>query len=102
MSNVIQFPARGAVLERKVAELERQVAAWMADACPSYLVYSENVARWVADPGGLAGMLRRLAAAGGRVADADSRGIRDWEARVDLMAAEIAAEYLGAHAATPT
>lgn len=94
---ILQFPDRGAHLERKVAEVEKQVEAWIGKD-GSWLVYSEQIARWAVDPRGLSDMLRRFEAAGGRVAYAETHGIREWSACARLVCAELAAEYLEATA----
>lgn len=96
-AQILQFPDRGVILERKVAEVEKQVEAWIGKG-GSWLAYSEQIARWVVDRRGLSDMLRRFDAAGGRLAYAEAHGIREWGACARLVCAELAAEYMEARA----
>ena len=89
-AQVIAFPDRRAILERRIAEVEKHVEAWMARACPDWLVYSEDVARWAVDPPSVAAMLREFEAAGGRVAYEKSEGHDGFRG----VCAELAAEFL--------
>lgn len=93
-ASILQFPARGAFLQLKVEDVEAQVVAWLGEGS-SWLAYSDEIARWVLDPG-LPDLLRKFDAAGGRVAYAEHVG----SDMFDGVCAELAAEFLAATEAT--